>query len=78
MGQIVKRLNQGEEYIEAFPKFKKWINECACCHSKRYDPSMPDQISEGLGSYYIKKYFKPMPLNEDGICEVCQRLIKKT
>ena len=38
---------------------------------------MPEQIGEGLGAYYIKKYFNPLSLNKDGICEVCQHLIKK-
>ena len=73
----MKKINQGEEYIQAFPKFKRWINECICCHTKGYDPSMPEQIGEGLGAYYIKKYFNPLSLNKDGICEVCQHLIKK-
>ena len=77
MGQIVKKINQGEEYIQTFPKFKRWINECIYCHTKGYDPSMPEQIGEGLGAYYIKKYFNPLSLNKDGICEVCQHLIKK-
>lgn len=38
---------------------------------------MPEQIGEGLGAYYIKKCFNPLSLNKDGICEVCQHLIKK-
>ena len=29
--------NEGEEYINAFPKLKKWINECLCCHEKGYN-----------------------------------------
>ena len=59
----------GEEYIQAFPKFKKWINECVCCHAKGYNPEMPDKITVVEGSlevYFIKKYFKPLKLNEHG------------
>lgn len=37
--------NEGEEYIKAFPKLKKWINECVCCHEKGYNPSMPEKIT---------------------------------
>ena len=37
----MKYNKKGEEYISAFPKFKKWINECSCCHAKGYNPSMP-------------------------------------
>ncbi len=70
--------NRGEQYINSFPKFRKWINECLCCHEKGYDPSMPNRINavEGsLGAYFIKKYFKPLPLNQDGLCETCERII---
>lgn len=68
--------NKGEEYIDAFPKFKKWINECATCHYRGYDPKMPDQIDpiEGsMGSYFIKKYFKPLKLDNHGLCEQCSK-----
>lgn len=72
--------NEGEEYINAFPKFKKWINECMCCHEKGYNPLMPERITaiEGsLGSYFIKKYFKPLVLNKDGLCPLCEKLLNK-
>ncbi len=69
--------NAGEEYINAFPKFKKWINECVCCHSKGYNPLIPEDISEGLGLYYIKKYFCPLSVNEDSVCEVCSRIVRR-
>ena len=70
---------EGEQYINKFPMYKKWINECICCHEKGYKPSLPEKIStiEGsLGVYYIKKYFKPLPLNEEGLCEQCAKFLK--
>lgn len=73
--------NKGEQYINAFPKLKKWINECLCCHEKGYKPSMPDKITKEEGSlevYYIKKYFKPLSLNEEGLCSRCEELLNKT
>ena len=79
MGEVIKvrKRNEGEEYIQAFPKFQKWINECLCCHEKGYDPSMPEQIKPtgGLGAYFIKKYFKPLPINEKGLCQQCARFL---
>ena len=68
---------EGEKYINKFPKLKKWINECNCCHNKGYNPEIPDKITETEGSlevYYIKKYFKPLYINKDGLCEVCERI----
>jgi len=74
------RKNEGQEYIRAFPKFKKWINECKVCHRQGYKPDMPDKITVVEGSYevyFIKKYFEPLELNEDGICEQCAAMLKE-
>ena len=49
--------NAGEDYINKFPKLKKWINQCACCGVTGYNPSLPDKITMVEGSlevYYIK------------------------
>ena len=77
----LKKNNLGEEYINQFPKLKKWINECICCHSKGYKPDMPEKISTQEGSlevYYIKKYFKPLKLDESGLCEFCANALNRT
>lgn len=72
------KANEGEEYIKAFPKFKKWINECEKCHFRGYDPNIPDQITPGgLGTYFIKKYFQPLPLDKNGLCEQCSKHFPK-
>lgn len=78
MGVInISRIDKGEEYLNAFPKFRKWINECVCCNCKGYNPDIPDQIThvEGsLGSYFIKKYFTPLRLDENGLCDLCAKI----
>lgn len=76
----MKKRNLGNEYLDSFPKFRKWINECIYCHRQGYKPDIPEQISvvEGsLGSYYIKKYFLPLAIDENGYCEVCAKLMSK-
>ena len=75
----MKLKDEGEAYITAIPRLRKWINECAMCHRKGYRPDLPDRISVVEGSqdvYYIKKYFRPLELNEEGLCEVCAKLKK--
>ena len=70
--------NKGDLYIEKFPKLKKWINECNCCHTTGYDPNMPDKITVIEGSlevYYIKKYYKPLFISKDGLCETCEKIL---
>lgn len=76
----MQKSNKGEEYINAFPQLKKWINECTLCHKKGYSPLMPQKITTVDGSlevYYIKKYFSPLPLSENGMCEQCEKAFKK-
>lgn len=70
--------DEGRQYIQKFPKLKKWINECAMCHRQGYKPDMPDKITKIEGSfevYYIKKYFDVLALNDKGLCDTCARLI---
>ena len=74
---MYRKKGEGEDYINAFPRLKKWINECVCCHAKGYKPEMPDKISivEGCSDvHHIKKYFKPLEINKDGLCKVCEML----
>jgi len=76
---MIRKVDKGQEYIDAFPKFKKWINECSCCHRKGYNPNMPEKITVVEWSsevYHIKKYFKPLSINEDGLCDVCEKILK--
>jgi hypothetical protein len=81
MGEImmIHRGTEGEDYISKFPKFRKWIRECLCCHTQGYDPAMPDQIGSepSLGTYFIKKYYRPLALDENGFCESCSLFLSK-
>lgn len=70
---------EGENYINSFPKLKNLINECVCCHEKGYDPikfAIFSESCETFAPYCIKKYFNPLPLNQDGLCEQCERVLK--
>ena len=76
----MKKSDGGEAYLNSYPKLRKWINECQCCHIKGYKPNMPDKITIVEGSlevYFIKKYFKPLELNEDGLCKTCAKFFPK-
>ena len=76
----MNKIDKGEKYIEQIPRLKKWINECICCHRKGYKPELPENISVTDGSldvYYIKKYFKPLFVNKDGLCDVCVKILNK-
>lgn len=79
--KIYKKIDHGEEFIRQYPKLGKWINECLCCHKKGYKPDMPDKITvveSSLEVYFIKKYFKPLSLNSNGLCSQCENVLKST
>ena len=69
---------EGMQYINKFRYAKKWINECLICHTIGYDPNMPDHIGgeESYSAHFIKKYFKPLKVN-NGICLDCEKVLKK-
>ena len=76
----MNKRDDGEKYLDKFPKFRKWINECYCCHRKGYNPDIPEQITrvEGSrGAYYIKKYYSPLQLDANGLCEHCALILNK-
>lgn len=74
--------HKGEEYVRTYRKGEKWINQCVCCQARGYDPDMPDIImqshfygdrADGFAARYLKKHFKPLALDERGLCEVCSK-----
>ena len=75
---MIRDGTEGDKYIAAFPQFKKWIVECACCHRKGYRPDMPEHIGHAefnLGASTIKKYFSELALDEDNICPECRKML---
>lgn len=80
-----KNFNKGEEYIRSCPELEKWIKQCVQCQARGYDPDMPDEVGfvsaywkakgwkNPYTARYIRKYFKPLPLDDCGLCEVCSR-----
>ena len=75
----VRKEDKGENYIMAFPEAKKWINECICCHKKGYKLDMPETINSPWGktvkANQIRRYFQPLAVNDDSLCEVCAKLV---
>ena len=76
------RYNKGEgnDYIKQYPGLKKWINTCICCGKSGYKPDLPEALinkwgDETAAAYHIRKYFRPMKVNEVSICEDCQKAL---
>jgi len=75
----MRHKQDAEQYLRMYPELNKWLNECPICHSKGYKPDMPEHISrEGsAAAMNLRKYFRPLAVNTDGICEQCARYWNK-
>ena len=51
-----------------YPSFRRWINQCVACQRQGYDPKMPD---EARGARNIRRYFPPLAVNSQRLCEQC-------
>lgn len=76
----VKRIDV-DNYINTFPELRKWIRECPICHTKGYNPKMPDSVGGSLDPEYaariIKNNLYPLKVNDMGICIICANHISK-
>lgn len=72
----MKYKRDSELYLKMYPELLKWINECSICHSKGYKPEMPEHIGGeySIASYNIQKYFKPLEVDKNSLCEQCAKL----
>lgn len=79
----MKRKGDGLDYLKQYPELNKWMNTCICCGSVGYKPELPDKLTknwgqgeiETAGAQNIRRYFKPMKVNELSICEDCQKVV---
>ncbi|MBM7866037.1 hypothetical protein GTO89_06210 [Heliobacterium gestii] len=71
--------SEGDEYLSLYPKLRKWVNKCVMCHSKGYNPDMPEDIypRPSFAAKNLRFFFRAMEVNEDGLCEVCSKALKK-
>ena len=75
--------NEGDLYLQSYPKLKKWMRTCVCCGAYGYAPEMPDELTKKIGGEEwvtlagdnIRKHFFPLKVNESGLCETCERLL---
>ena len=61
-----------EEYLNAFPRLRRFLNQCLVCQQMGYDP---EKMKTKEGKYFqarIREYFHPLEVNEIGICSDCE------
>jgi len=65
----------GDRYLQQYPRLSRWINVCARCGTKGYKPELPENIYPyfNVAADNLRELFKPLIINELGLCEVCAR-----
>jgi hypothetical protein len=71
LNMSTKYLQDGESYLQMYPKLRKWINQCVACNAIGYKPTMPEDIYPGIAAQNIRHLFSELALNDDGLCSIC-------
>ena len=65
------RFRDADEYLQMYPRFLKWINQCSACGAKGYKPDMPPNDEPRFTGQNLRRYFKPLDVDANGLCEQC-------
>ena len=68
-----KYKDDGDSYLQMYTRLSKWMNECIVCQTKGYKPEMLEHIvgEHSIAANNLKRYFKPLAVDDVGICEQC-------
>ena len=66
-----ERLSEGQFYLTMYPHFHRWMNVCIACHHQGYKPEMPPNDDPLFRGQNLRRYFLPLALDGDGLCEQC-------
>ena len=68
---IVKTGRNKSKWLNAFPRFRKFLNQCVVCQEIGYDP-IKLKAKKGLGfQKHAREFFHPLEVDEAGICTEC-------
>ncbi len=75
----MRQKKDSELYLKMYPDLLKWINECPLCHTKGYKPEMPDHVGGqySIAAKNIRKYFRPLDVDDNGICLECSKQLDR-
>lgn len=73
--------NNGNRYLQNYPRLWKWINKCVGCQTIGYKPELPANITRKGGmvtgaAQNLRRFFNELRINEDGFCDQCEIMNK--
>ena len=61
-------------WLQEFPAFRKFLNQCVVCQETGYDPEKI-KTKRGVGfQKNAREFFQPLTVNELGVCPRCVEL----
>jgi hypothetical protein len=69
----MKRQRNNKDWILAYTK-KKYICQCVVCGEIGMRENCPEKF---FNKFFVEKEFKILRLDDNGICEECQKIIKE-
>ncbi|MCG7980257.1 MAG: hypothetical protein G8D89_00370 [gamma proteobacterium symbiont of Clathrolucina costata] len=72
-----KHQHQKTELLESLKGFEKYLCQCVVCQEIGYDPIKLESRENKHFQKRAKENFKPMKVNDIGICEQCQEHLSK-
>jgi hypothetical protein len=63
------REEQNIEWHLTDHRTKKWLVQCVVCQQVGYRADAPKEF---FGRAHLVKYFKPLELDERGVCQTCR------
>lgn len=66
------KADEGYKYMQKFrSQAWPWMNQCVCCQNIGHKPEIPESIHPGFLAQNLRRYFRPLALNDQGLCEQC-------
>jgi hypothetical protein len=73
-GLSVQRKKDIDWYVKAYLAARKWLDQCVACQFVGYKPDLPEHINGSVLAENLRRYFHPIHLNEQGLCDACASL----
>jgi len=74
MSVYIRKQDAKTSWLNAFPGVRKFLNQCVICQEVGYDPKKIKK-KQGLGfQKNLKRFFRPLEINDIGICTDCAKL----
>lgn len=72
--------SESDKYLAMYPDLHRWMNTCVTCGARGHKPELPEEIypRPSLATRHLRGFFRPLALNADGMCDLCEHAVRAT